>query len=82
MQDIQLFINKLRSDADHCSTISQTATSDAKRKVFIKLAETYRNLAEELKRILDTSAILDEQRDSHLLSLLRSDECDQLNGGR
>jgi hypothetical protein len=41
---------KLHSDAEACSTISQTATNEAKRKVFVALAETYRNLASEMER--------------------------------
>lgn len=51
MQDIQLYIDKLHVDAEACMAISQTASSEAKRKVFTALADTYRKLASEMERI-------------------------------
>jgi hypothetical protein len=41
MKDIQLYIEKLQSDAEQCIAISQTATNEAKRSAFTNMAETY-----------------------------------------
>jgi hypothetical protein len=49
MKDIRLYIEKLHADAEDCLTISQTAPSDVKQRVFTALAETYRELAGELE---------------------------------
>lgn len=70
MQDIRIYIDKLHSDAEACATIGQTATSEAKRKVFAALAETYRKLATEMERIAAAHAILDEEREKTLLGVL------------
>jgi hypothetical protein len=70
MRDIKIFIDKLHSDAEACSTISQTASNEAKRKVFIALADTYRKLASEMERIAAAHAILDEEREKNLLGML------------
>ncbi len=50
--------------------ISQAASSDAKRKVFTALAETYQKLAGEMEKIAAAHAILDEEREKNLLGLL------------
>lgn len=70
MQDIKIFIDKLHADAEACATISQTATNEAKRKVFVALADTYRKLASEMERIASAHAILEEEREKNLLGLL------------
>lgn len=74
MKDIKLYIDKLNADAEHCVTISETATSETKRAAFKKLAATYRKLAADLQRILEDHAETDAQRDEHLLGLLYGDE--------
>ena len=58
MKDIRLYIDKLHADAEDCLTISQTAPSDVKQRVFTALAETYRELAGELERI--PASVLDQ----------------------
>jgi hypothetical protein len=79
MKDIRLYIDKLHADAEDCLTISQTAPSDVKQRVFTALAETYRELAGELERIAAAHAILDEVREKNLLGLLAgSDSTDSL----
>jgi hypothetical protein len=74
MKDIKLYIAKLHSDAEHCVTISETATNEAKRLAFSNLAETYQRLARDLQRILDDHAKTDAQRDGHLFGLLSGDD--------
>jgi len=77
MKDIKLYIDKLNADAEHCVTISETATNEAKRAAFSNLAQTYRRLAADLQRILEDHAETDAQREEHLLGLIsdRIDEC-------
>jgi hypothetical protein len=70
MQDIQLFIDKLHADAEACETIGQTSLNEGKRKIFAALADTYCKLASEMERIAAAHAILDEEREKHLLGLL------------
>jgi len=70
MRDIQIYIDKLHSDAKACATICETASSDAKRRLFTALAEMYRKLASDLERIAAANLVLDEERDKHLLGLL------------
>jgi hypothetical protein len=74
MKDIKLYIAKLHSDAEHCVTISETATNEAKRLAFSNLAETYQRLARDLQRILDDHAKTDAQRDGHLFGLLSGED--------
>ena len=57
MQDIKLYLEKLRSDAEDCLTISETAASDAKREVFKTLAATYQKLAADLEKIIALNLI-------------------------
>lgn len=78
MQDIQLYIDKLQSDAEQCITISQTATNEVKRSAFTNMADTYRRLAQDLQRILDDQARLDAKRDGHLLGLLSGEDDDSV----
>jgi len=70
MQDLKTFIDKLHADAESCVTIGQTASNDAKRKVFAALADTYRKLASEMERIAAAHAILDDEREKTLLGVL------------
>lgn len=77
MKDIKLYIEKLHADADACLTISKTATNEAKRNIFLKLTDTYRNLAEDLERVAEANAIADEERDGHLLGMLGEDVGDR-----
>lgn len=72
MQDIKLYLEKLRTDATDCLTISDAAASEAKREVFKLLAATYQRLAVDLEKIITANAILDGERDKHLLGLLGS----------
>ena len=72
MKDIRLYIDKLHADTEDCLTISQTAPSDVKQRVFTALVETYRELADELERIAAAHAILDEVREKNLLGLCPS----------
>lgn len=74
MKDIKTYIDKLNSDADACISISQTATSEAKRKIFTDLAGTYRKLAVDLEQIAAATMVADQQRDDHLFGLLIGDD--------
>jgi hypothetical protein len=64
MKDLQLYLDKLRADAEHCITISQATLNDKKRDVFEMLAATYRKLASDLEAVIATNAILDENATS------------------
>jgi hypothetical protein len=70
MQDIKTYIDKLHADAEDCLLIGNTASNEAKRKVFAALASTYRKLAGEMERIAAAHAVLDEEREKNLLGLL------------
>jgi hypothetical protein len=74
MKDLQLYLDKLRADSDHCITISQTALNKKKREVFEMLAATYQKLASDLESVIATNAILDEERDKRLIGLLGKDD--------
>jgi hypothetical protein len=74
MNDIKLYLKKLRSDADDCLTISETATSDAKRKVFQMLAATYQRLAADLEKIIALNLIVDGEREKRLIGVLSGDD--------
>lgn len=80
MKDIKHYIEKLHADADACLAISKAATTKAKRNIFLKLTDIYRNLAEDLERVADANAIADEERDGHLLGLLGASENSALSG--
>ncbi|MGX9394099.1 hypothetical protein ACWX0K_24055 (plasmid) [Nitrobacteraceae bacterium UC4446_H13] len=70
MQDLKTFIDKLRSDAESCSIIAQTASNEPKRKILSALADTYRKLAGEMERIASAHAILEEEREKQLLGII------------
>jgi hypothetical protein len=74
LQDIKFYVDKLRVDGEACLTISQTATSDAKRRIFTDLAKTYRKLADDLEQIAAATMAVDQQRDDQLFGLLTGDE--------
>src|SRR5687768_740880 len=74
MKDLQLYLDKLRADSEHCITISQATLNERKREVFEMLAATYRKLAGDLEAVIATNAILDEERDKRLLGLLGKDD--------
>jgi hypothetical protein len=74
LKDIKTYIDKLHSDAESCISISQTATNDAKRKIFTDLATTYRKLAVDLEQIAAATMVADQQRDDHLFGLLIGDD--------
>jgi hypothetical protein len=50
MLDIQVHLQKLRSDADECAFISRNATDLRKRELFARLAEHLNRLAQEVER--------------------------------
>jgi hypothetical protein len=74
MKDLQLYLDKLRADSEHCITISQATLSEKKREVFEMLAATYRKLAGDLEAVIATNAVLDEERDKRLIGLLGKDD--------
>ena len=74
MKDIKLYLQKLRSDAEDCLTISETAANDAKRQVFKMLAITYQGLAADLEKIIALNLIADDEREKRLLGLLNGDD--------
>jgi hypothetical protein len=74
MKDLELYLDKLHADAEHCITISQTALNDKKREVFEMLAATYRKLANDIEAVITTNAILNEERDKRLIGLLGKDD--------
>ena len=74
MQDIKLYLEKLRSDAEDCLTISETAANDAKRQVFKMLAATYQRLAVDLEKIIALNLVADDEREKRLMSLLSGDD--------
>ena len=73
MKDIKLYLQKLRSDAEDCLTISEAA-NDAKRQVFKMLAITYQGLAADLEKIIALNLIADDEREKRLLGLLNGDD--------
>jgi hypothetical protein len=57
MQDMQIHLEKLRTEAAKCQMISDLATLPLKRQLFAKLADHHRKLADEVER-----AMKDQQR--------------------
>ena len=53
MSNLDNRINRLLSDAADCDLIGNLATDAAKRTTFRKLAQEFRQIAEELKRDID-----------------------------
>jgi hypothetical protein len=74
VKDIKTYVDKLHDDAAACDAISQTATSEAKRKIFADLAETYTKLAGDLERIAAATMAADQQRDDQLFGLLTGED--------
>jgi hypothetical protein len=52
MQDMQIHLEKLRTEAAECQIISDLATLPLKRQLFAKLAEHHRALADEIERAM------------------------------
>jgi hypothetical protein len=74
MKDLELYLDKLHADAEHCITISRATLNDKKREIFEMLAATYRKLASDIEAVIATNAILDEERDKRLIGLLGKDD--------
>lgn len=55
MKDMQLQLEKLRTEATDCALIAKLATNKAKRDLFEKLAEHYNVLATEVQRAIDSA---------------------------
>jgi hypothetical protein len=56
MRDMQVQLEKLRTDAADCDLISKMATDPAKRELFARLAEHYKILALEVERAIASRA--------------------------
>jgi hypothetical protein len=56
MKDMQVHLEKLRTDAAECALISDLATDPEKRRLFAKLAEHHRVLAAEVERAIAKAA--------------------------
>lgn len=52
MRDVKARIEKLVMDAADCEMIAQLATVAAKRRTFMRLAETYRLMADDLRAVI------------------------------
>ncbi|MEH6952627.1 hypothetical protein V4R08_15120 [Nitrobacter sp. NHB1] len=74
MKDIKLYLEKLRSDAEDCLTISETAANKTKRDIFKMLAATYHGLAVDLEKIIDLNLIADGEREKRLMGILSGDD--------
>jgi hypothetical protein len=55
MRDMQLHLEKLRTDAEDCELISKLATNATKKELFAKLAAHHRTLAEAVERAMKKS---------------------------
>lgn len=73
MKEVELYLAKLNADADDCVTISKMSLDESKRKAFARMAETYRDLAAELERIVAANDILDEVRERSILEMIGGD---------
>jgi hypothetical protein len=74
MNDIKLYLKKLRSDAEDCLMISEAGANDAKREIFRMLAATYQNLAADLEKIIALNSIADDERERRLIGVLSGDD--------
>jgi hypothetical protein len=74
MKDIQLYLKKLRSDAEDCLTISEAGTNEVKREIFKMLAATYQKLAVDLEKIIALNLIADDEREKRLIGVLSGDD--------
>ncbi len=52
MRDMQVHLEKLRTEAAECEMIARLTTDKAKRELFTKLAQHYRVLASEVERAI------------------------------
>jgi hypothetical protein len=52
MQDMQVHLEKLRTEASECQMISDLASNKQKRDLFAMLAEHHRRLADEIERAI------------------------------
>lgn len=57
MKDMQVYLEKPRTEAAECELVSSLATNPAKRVLFTKLAEHHRSQAAEVEK-----ALLDSQQ--------------------
>ena len=53
MKDLQARIEKLLTEAAECDLIAGLATDVKKRELFERLARDYREMAKDVKKILD-----------------------------
>jgi hypothetical protein len=52
MRDIRKHLEKLRTDAAECETVSEVSTDRTKRDLFARLAAHLTTLANEVERVL------------------------------
>lgn len=57
MQEIKQRLEKLRTDAEECTLISQLATNSKKRQTFEALAAEYQRMARQLEAIITSGDI-------------------------
>jgi chaperonin cofactor prefoldin len=60
MKDYQASLGKLRKDSAESKLIGDLATSNAKRKMFAKLAKRLEKLADEVERAMTVKRIDDD----------------------
>lgn len=53
MKDMQVQLEKLRTEAADCALIARLATNQAKRELFTKLSEHFSVLASEVQKAID-----------------------------
>ncbi|MBR0774438.1 hypothetical protein JQ625_06295 [Bradyrhizobium diazoefficiens] len=56
MNDMQVQLDKLLAEAANCAMIARQATDQAKRELFLRLAEHYNVLAGEVRKAITDSA--------------------------
>ena len=56
MNDMQVQLERLLTEASECALIARLATDNAKRDLFAKLAEHYNALAAEVQKALENAA--------------------------
>ena len=52
MRDLQTHLANLRNDAAECALIAGEATDEAKRDLFVRLAQHLTTLAEQVERVM------------------------------
>jgi hypothetical protein len=55
MRDMRKHLEKLRTDAAECETVSQVSTDSTRRDLFAKLAAHLTTLANEVERVLSAT---------------------------